>query len=144
MDESPGTGRSPLSTGAESARAQENPTAPSSEAAEPAAEQPTVETERIQHEIEQTREQLGDTVQALAAKTDVKAQATEKLKETKAAVAEKKDELFGKAREASPEGATQTASAATEQVRQNPLPVAAIGAFVAGFVFGRLTKRRRA
>ena len=33
--------------------------------------------EQIQREIEQTREQLGDTVEALAAKTDVKARAQE-------------------------------------------------------------------
>jgi ElaB/YqjD/DUF883 family membrane-anchored ribosome-binding protein len=101
------------------------------------------ETQELQREIEQTREQLGDTVEALAAKTDVKAQARQKVEETKATVLEKKDELLGKAREASPESAGATAAAAADQARENPLPFAAVGAFVAGFLFGRMTKRRR-
>jgi hypothetical protein len=29
----------------------------------------------------------------------------------------------------------------TQKARENPIPVAAIGAFVAGFLIGRLTKR---
>ena len=37
----------------------------------------------IRQDIEQTREELGDTVEALAAKTDVKAQARAKVDETK-------------------------------------------------------------
>lgn len=36
--------------------------------------------EQIREEIEQTREALGDTVQALAAKTDLKAQLSDKLR----------------------------------------------------------------
>jgi ElaB/YqjD/DUF883 family membrane-anchored ribosome-binding protein len=101
------------------------------------------ETEQIERDIEQTREQLGNTVEALTAKTDVKAQAQQKVEETKAAVSEKKDELFGKAREASPESASSAASTAAAQARENPLPVAAVGAFVVGVLFGRVTKRRR-
>lgn len=101
------------------------------------------ETEQIQRDIEQTREQLGNTVEALAAKSDVKAQAQQKVEETKAAVMEKKDELLGKARAASPESAGAAASNAAAQARENPLPVAAVGAFVGGFLFGRVTKRRR-
>ncbi|HTX29973.1 MAG TPA: DUF3618 domain-containing protein [Solirubrobacteraceae bacterium] len=111
---------------------------------QPGPSEPTsAQTEELQRDIEQTREELGDTVEALAAKTDVKAQAQRKLEETKASVADKKDELLGKAREASPESASSAASAAADQARQNPMPLAAAGAFVAGFVFGRLTKRRR-
>jgi ElaB/YqjD/DUF883 family membrane-anchored ribosome-binding protein len=128
MDEDPGTGRPPMSTGPD----QPTPSEPISP-----------QTEEIEREIEQTREELGGTVEALAAKTDVKAQAQRKLEETKATVAEKKNDLLGKAREASPESATSAASAAAEQARQNPMPLAAAGAFVAGFVFGRVTKRRR-
>ncbi len=110
---------------------------------EPDTEPMTPETERIEREIQQTRDELGDTVEALAAKTDVKAQAREKVEETKAALADKKDELLGKAREASPESASGAASAAADQARENPVPLAAAGAFVAGFLFGRVTKRRR-
>jgi hypothetical protein len=48
---------------------------------------PPVERKRgpgeIREDIEQTREELGETVEALAAKTDVKAQARAKVQETK-------------------------------------------------------------
>ena len=40
--------------------------------------------EQIREEIEETRHALGDTVQALAAKTDIKAQAQRKLESAKA------------------------------------------------------------
>lgn len=96
--------------------------------------------EQIQRDIEQTRAELGDTVEALAQKADVKAQAKQKVEQTKGSVAEKKDELLGKAKSASPDGAATAATQATEKARQNPLPVAAAGAFIAGFLAGRITK----
>ncbi len=136
MDQDPGTGRPAVSAAGDQPPAE---TGPAPAGPEPA----TPETEELQREIEHTREQLGDTVEALAAKTDVKAQAQQKIEETKATVAEKKDEILGKAREASPESASSAASSAADQARENPLPLAAAGAFVAGFLFGRVTKRRR-
>ena len=42
--------------------------------------------EQLQAEIEQTREQLGETVEELAARADVKARLHEKVEERKAAV----------------------------------------------------------
>ena len=45
--------------------------------------------EQVREEIERTREELGDTVAALAHKTDVKAQAKRATDETKAAVSGK-------------------------------------------------------
>jgi Protein of unknown function (DUF3618) len=96
--------------------------------------------EQIKQQIEETREELGDTVEALAAKTDVKAQAKRKVEETKASVASKKEELLGKAREASPESAVSVASGATQKAREKALPVAVAGAFALGFVAGRLTR----
>jgi len=42
--------------------------------------------ERIRAEIEATRQELGDTVEALAAKADVKAHARERIDRTKAAL----------------------------------------------------------
>ena len=39
--------------------------------------------DQIEHEIEQTREQLGETVEALAAKTDVKAAARRRVSEAR-------------------------------------------------------------
>jgi hypothetical protein len=43
--------------------------------------------EQIRQEIEATRQELGDTVEALVAKTDVKAIAHEKVESAKASVA---------------------------------------------------------
>jgi ElaB/YqjD/DUF883 family membrane-anchored ribosome-binding protein len=98
--------------------------------------------EEIQSEIEQTREDLGETIEALAHKTDVKAQAKERIEETKASVAEKKDELLHKARESSPDSATEAAAQASQKARENPVPLIAVAAFAAGFVVGRISKRR--
>ena len=98
--------------------------------------------EQIQSEIEQTREELGDTIEALAEKADVKAQAKQRIDETKAAAAEKKDEFVAKAREVSPETAVNVASEVSQTARENPVPVGV--AFAAGFLLGRITKRRRA
>lgn len=97
--------------------------------------------EQLRSEIEQTRQELGDTVEALAAKTDVKAQAKRKVEETKASVAEKKDELLGKTRNASPAAATDAATQLAAKARSNPLPVAAAAAFLAGFLLGRSGRR---
>ena len=97
--------------------------------------------EQLRDEIEETRRELGDTVEALAAKADVKARLREKVGATKESAAQKKDELLGKAREASPDSVSAGASQATQKAKENPTPVAAIGAFVTGFLLGRLTKR---
>ncbi len=101
--------------------------------------------EQLEREIEQTREQLGDTVEALAEKADVKRQAKRKLNETKATVTDKADDLLGKAKDATPQDAQNAASnaaaAATDKARSNPVPVAAIAAFAGGFLIGRITKR---
>jgi cell division septum initiation protein DivIVA len=95
----------------------------------------------LQREIEQTREELGDTVEALAAKTDVKAQAKKKLDETTASLSEKAEELRNKAGAAAPESLNEAGAQVTRAARENPMPAAAIGAFVAGFLVGRITKR---
>ncbi|MGN6871089.1 MAG: DUF3618 domain-containing protein [Solirubrobacteraceae bacterium] len=97
--------------------------------------------EQLREEIEETRRELGDTVEALAAKADVKARVKDKVDATKESAAQKKDELLGKARETSPDSVSAGASQATRKARENPLPVAAVGAFVGGFLLGRLTKR---
>jgi ElaB/YqjD/DUF883 family membrane-anchored ribosome-binding protein len=97
--------------------------------------------EQLREEIEETRRELGDTVEALAYKADVKARVREKIGATKESAAQKKDDLMGKARAASPDSVSSGATQATEAARQNPVPVAAVGAFVGGFLLGRLTKR---
>jgi ElaB/YqjD/DUF883 family membrane-anchored ribosome-binding protein len=97
--------------------------------------------EQIREEIEATRRELGDTVEALAAKADVKARMREKIETTKESATHKKDDLMGKAREVSPDAVTSGATQATQKAKENPLPVAAVGAFATGFLLGRLTKR---
>jgi ElaB/YqjD/DUF883 family membrane-anchored ribosome-binding protein len=97
--------------------------------------------EQLREEIEETRRELGDTVEALAAKADVKTRMKDKVAATKESAAQKKDDLLGKARETSPDSVTAGASQATQKAKENPLPVAAAGAFVGGFLLGRLTKR---
>ena len=49
----------------------------------------TRQPEEIRHEIEETREQLGETVEALAAKADVKGQAKAKVEDVKEQVRSK-------------------------------------------------------
>jgi ElaB/YqjD/DUF883 family membrane-anchored ribosome-binding protein len=104
------------------------------------------EPEQIREEIEATRQELGDTIEALAEKTDVKAQASRKIEETKAEarqkledVKEKSDELLSKARQATPESAVAAVGQAQQKARENPVPVALIGAFIVGFLLGRWT-----
>ncbi len=52
--------------------------------------------ETIREDIEATRQQLGDTIEALAERTDLRAQAKHKLDETKAYISKKKDDLLAK------------------------------------------------
>jgi hypothetical protein len=102
----------------------------------------TRDPEALRAEIEETRRELGETVAALSAKTDVKAQAKGRIEDVKHTAQEKRDELLGRARQISPDGASAAASTGTAKVRENPLPVAAAGAFLAGFVVGRVSGRR--
>jgi ElaB/YqjD/DUF883 family membrane-anchored ribosome-binding protein len=103
--------------------------------------------EEIREEIEATRQQLGDTVEALSAKTDVKAQAKAKVDQVKTKVAEfgndtqaKAGEAKAKAADISPDAARSAATQAGQKARENPLAVAAIAAFAAGFLLGRLSR----
>ena len=68
--------------------------------------------EEIRRDIERTRRELGDTVEALAHKADVKEQARVK-----------KDEL-------------------RQRVAANPTPLFVVGGLVAAFVVLRLVRRR--
>jgi Protein of unknown function (DUF3618) len=97
--------------------------------------------EEIRRDIEATRGELGDTVQALSEKTDVKSQAQRRVAEVRQSVDAKKHELLRKARRASPDGASSTASTVGQKARENPLPVAVAGAFATGVIVGRIIKR---
>lgn len=93
--------------------------------------------EELRRNIEETREQLGDTVEALAEKTDVKAQAKRRITALQGTAREKRDQVTAKARAATPESANAGAQQVATAAKQNPLPLAAAGAFLVGFLFGR-------
>ena len=100
--------------------------------------------EELRAEIEEVREDLGDTAAALAAKTDVKARAREKADALKQSAAAKKDDLLSKTgRSPSPNGTSGPGvlEQARTKARENPVPVAALGALIGGFAIGRLTRR---
>jgi ElaB/YqjD/DUF883 family membrane-anchored ribosome-binding protein len=107
----------------------------------PVTETAPREPEEIRRDIEETRAEMGDTVEALAEKADVKGQARRKIDDAKSSVSQKKDDLLGKAKGASPESATAAAGQVSEKARENPLPLAVAGGFAAGFLVGRLTNR---
>jgi ElaB/YqjD/DUF883 family membrane-anchored ribosome-binding protein len=106
------------------------------------SQQPPDDPAQLREDIERTREDLGDTVAALAEKTDVKARARDKVTEVKQNVSDKRTELMGKARDSSPDSANSAAVQARTKAQENPVPTAALAAFVGGFLFGRITKRR--
>jgi hypothetical protein len=58
------------------------------------------DVEALRAEIKQTRSELGETVQALAAKADVKARAKEQVEQTKQRVRAQAAEATGKVRDA--------------------------------------------
>ena len=102
----------------------------------------TKSPEQIQADIEQTREQLGDTVEALAEKTDVKAQAKSRISAVKNTAQDKGDEYVAKAKQATPESAAAGAQQLTSTVQAKPLPFAVGVAFVIGLGIGWLLGRR--
>jgi ElaB/YqjD/DUF883 family membrane-anchored ribosome-binding protein len=105
--------------------------------------------EEIRADIDRTREEAGETVESLAAKTDVKAQARQRAEDLKGKAKTKADELKTKADELktkaqtkTPEGAQQGGQQVVEKVRENPKPVAIGGALFVAFLIGRWTGKR--
>ena len=96
----------------------------------------------IRQDIETTRHELGETVEALAHKADVKAQAKAKVDEVKGRVADKRTEWLHRVREATPASAGHAALAVSVKAREHPVPLGIAGAAIAGFVLGRLSARR--
>jgi ElaB/YqjD/DUF883 family membrane-anchored ribosome-binding protein len=125
----------------------ENPAAGAAPEGEPQS------PEQIRDEIERTQQELGDTVEALAHKTDVKAQASaridaakESIQETvhdaRESVSETKDELLNKVRQATPDSAGAGAQQMSATVQEQPLPFATAAAFAGGVLVGWLIGRR--
>jgi ElaB/YqjD/DUF883 family membrane-anchored ribosome-binding protein len=106
--------------------------------ADPARDRPP---EEIRQDIAQTRAEVGDTVAALAEKTDVKAQARQRIENIKANARQRGERLKTRARGSSPEGARQGAGQLVAKARENPAPVALGAAVLLGFLLGRLTGR---
>jgi cobalamin biosynthesis Mg chelatase CobN len=113
------------------------------------------DVDALRAEIKQTRADLGETVQALAAKADVKARAKEQVEQTKLKVKAQAAEATGKVRDAAVAATDKVRQAAgqagasargvvaeagdkaqgtTEQVRRNPIPMAAVLAGVAAVI----------
>jgi gas vesicle protein len=93
----------------------------------------------IRQEIEQTRSQMGETVEAIGYKTDVKARAKDSVNEKTGAVKDKVNSVMGRASDSTPSGedVRQTAKQAVSTAQSNPLGLA-LGAVAVGFVAGML------
>ncbi len=89
---------------------------------------------QIQSDIEHTREELGDTVEALAAKTDVKARAHDRVDEIK-------EDVKAKVEQATPASAQEGGQQLVAKVRANPIPIAAGAALLVVFWLGRRSGR---
>ena len=97
---------------------------------------------RDRSDIEATREELGDTVEALAAKTDVNARAKEKVAETKESISEKVSDIGGLAREATPDSASAGAQQAAAAIKENPNTPHARAPSLAGVIAGWIARGR--
>jgi hypothetical protein len=86
------------------------------------AEQGTRDPAEIRKDIEQARGEVGDTVAAIAAKSDIKGQAKDKAAEFKGEASAKASQVKGLARE-------------------NPVPAAILGALLALLILRRLRSR---
>jgi hypothetical protein len=84
-------------------------------------DQSTREPAEIRRDIESTRVEMGDTVEALAEKADVKAQAQRKAADVQQKVV----------------GARQSV---VQKARDNPIPVAVAGALAAALILRRIAK----
>jgi CHASE3 domain sensor protein len=104
----------------------------------PGAAQPPDDPEALRREIDTLRQDLGDTVEALAAKVDVKAQARDKVEQLKAQARERAQTLTASARDTTVQmrdNAKQTAASASTRAkdvarRSGPAPAVVAGAIV--------------
>jgi ElaB/YqjD/DUF883 family membrane-anchored ribosome-binding protein len=107
---------------------------------------PPTDVDELRADIAHTRAELGETVQALAAKVDVKARLQETADEAKARVREGLQSAAEEARTAAaeaPEKAQELASRTGRVVRRNPVPfVVAAGAAALIVLFLRWRRSR--
>jgi ElaB/YqjD/DUF883 family membrane-anchored ribosome-binding protein len=100
--------------------------------------------EAIRREIEATRAEMGETVEAIGDKADVKTRAKESVAQKKDALKSKVTGVSTRARDRTPgtEDAKQGARRAAGLAQENPLGLA-LGAVAAGFVAGVLLPSTR-
>jgi ElaB/YqjD/DUF883 family membrane-anchored ribosome-binding protein len=98
----------------------------------------------IRRDIEQTRDRMGETVDAVGYKADVPARTKEKVSDSVGAVKEKIGIVGSKAGDATPSGqeVKQQAKRAAGVAQENPLGLA-IGSIAVGFVAGMLIPSTR-
>ena len=97
------------------------------------------EPSQIREEIEETRAEMGDTVEALAYKTDVKTRVKESISDKRERLIEQVQGTSHKVGEATPDGqqVKEGARQAVGVAQENPLGLA-IGGIAAGFLAGML------
>jgi gas vesicle protein len=97
------------------------------------------EPSQIRQEIEETRAEMGDTVDALAYKTDVKTRVKESISDKRERLIEQVQGTKGKVGEATPDGhqVKEGAEQAVGIAQENPLGLA-IGGVAVGFIAGML------
>ena len=117
--------------------------------ADSSTQQQTRDPEEIRQNIEQTRAELGETVEALAHKTDVKAQAKAKVDDVKDRIGDKRTETAERVKQATPDSAGQAASTAAGKARENRTSLITIDVAYRyfstpqrAFLVGRATARR--
>jgi chromosome segregation ATPase len=106
-------------------------------------EQGSKSPQEIEAEVAETREQLGETVAALAEKTDVKRQAKAKVQDTKQAAQEKATETAETAKQKmseAPERAGAMSDRVVAAIRANPVP--AVAGAVAALAIVVVLRRR--
>ena len=98
----------------------------------------------IRQQIEQTREEMGDTIEALAYKADVKERAKDNVQGKVEAMKEKITGATDKVSDATPDGdqVRHQAKRAVGIAQENPLGLA-IGAAAVGFLAGMLIPESR-
>ena len=100
--------------------------------------------EAIRQEIEQTRNQMGDTVDAIGYKTDVRSRAKESVSEKTDRLKERITGSASRVSDATPDGqqVAQGAKQAVGVAQENPLGLA-LGSVAVGFVAGMLVPSTR-
>src|SRR5829696_7853161 len=109
----------------------------------------TNDPEQVREEIRATREELGETVEALALKADLKARARHRFDERKGQLRQRRQtakakatEIGKKVRQTSPDQAQDAVKRAQTRAKEHPVPTAA-GGLVVGLLVGRLIGHRR-